>query len=68
MTKAVRIENADTSHYKLTVQVFDKGRHGDPDILVQEIPLDYPTAMTTAYIHADRYLVIKETPVTTPGE
>lgn len=65
MTKKVRIENADTSHYKVLVQVFDKGRDGEPDTLVQEIPLGHPTAMADTYIHSSRYLVIKEAPATT---
>ena len=67
MTKAIRIENADTSDWKVVVQVWDKGAQGTPeqpptpDTLVQEINLDYPTAMTNGvYITSTRYLVIKE--------
>lgn len=65
MTKAVRVENADTSAHKLIVQVWDKGRdfgEGDiePDVLVSEHALDYPTAMAEVYVHASRYLVVKE--------
>lgn len=62
MTKKVRIENADTSNYKVVVQVFDKGGEGAPDTLVKEIELSHPTAMTgdDCYIHSGRYLVVKE--------
>lgn len=67
MTKKVRIENADTSHYKLVAQLFDKGREGEPDTLVTEFQLDYPTALAEIYIHSTRYIVIKEAPATTPG-
>ena len=67
MTKAIRVENADTSDYKVIVQVWDKGTPGTPDqpptpdTLVQEIKLDYPTAMTNGvYLTSTRYLVVKE--------
>lgn len=65
MTKRVRIENADTTDYKVVVQVWDKGYpEGEPDKLVQEISLDYPTAMTgdSVYLTSTRYLVVKEKP------
>jgi hypothetical protein len=58
MTKAIRVENADTSNHKVVVQVWDKG---DPiDTLVREIFLDFPTAMANEAIFDTRYLVIKE--------
>jgi hypothetical protein len=66
MTKQVRIENADTSAYKVCVQVWDKAvatTDGVPqsDTLVREVLLDYPTAMTNdVYITSTRYLVVKE--------
>lgn len=62
MTKRVRIENADTATYKVIVQIWDKGSDGQPDTLVKEITLPYPTAMTgdDVYITSTRYLVIKE--------
>jgi len=67
MTKKVRIENADTSDFKVIVQVWDKGQllpdaGNEPDKLVREIRLDNPTAMTgdDCYITDTRYLVIKE--------
>ena len=65
MTKAVRIENADTSDHKLVVQVWDKGRdlgngNIEPDTLDRETPLNHPTAMAEICVHSSRYLVIKE--------
>ena len=69
MTKKVRIENADTSDYKVVVQVWDKGRQTgpaegecEPDVLVKEIRLDFPTAMTgdDVYLTSTRYVVVKE--------
>lgn len=63
MTKHVRIENADNSNYKVVVQTWDKGQNGEPDTLVEEQALNYPTAMTHAstYLTSTRYLVVKET-------
>lgn len=63
MTKMVRIENADTSAYKVLVQVWDKGYpEGEPDRLVEEVVLGHPTAMTgsNVFITSTRYLVVKE--------
>jgi hypothetical protein len=62
MTKKVRIENADTSTYKVAVQIWDKGMGGAPDTLVREVRLDYPTAMTSddVYLTSTRYIVVKE--------
>lgn len=63
MTKQVRIENADTSLYKLVVEVWDKGYpEGEPDRLSQTLPLDYPTSMASTYVTSTRYLVVKEVP------
>lgn len=65
MTKLVRIENADTSAYKVIVEVWDKGYpEGQPDKLAKTVNLDYPTAMTDAsiYLTSTRYLVVKEAP------
>lgn len=65
MTKLVRIENADTSAYKVVVEVWDKGYpEGQPDKLAKTVNLDYPTAMTDAniYLTSTRYLVVKEAP------
>lgn len=63
MTKRVRVENADGSDYKVVVQVWDKSyMEGQPDTLVRELKLDYPTALTPEdlYITNTRYLVVKE--------
>jgi hypothetical protein len=63
MTKRVRIENADTSSYKVVVQIWDKGYpDGTPDVLAKEILLNNPTDITTddVYLTSTRYLVVKE--------
>lgn len=65
MTKAVRIENADTSAYKVRVRIFDrKGDLPDPknDTLVREQILEHASAMTdsSTYIHSSRYIVVDE--------
>ena len=63
MTKQVRVENADTSSYKVVVEVWDRGYPaGQPDILAKTIRLDHPTAITGSdcYITSTRYLVVKE--------
>ena len=61
MTKKIRVENADTSPYKVVVETWDKGFDGAPDTLVFTANLDYPTALTNdVYITSTRYLVVKE--------
>jgi hypothetical protein len=63
MTKKVRIENADSAHYKVVVQIWDKGYpEGKPDVLVKEIPLNNPCDITgdDVYLTSTRYLIIKE--------
>lgn len=63
MTKKVRIENADTSSYKVLVQVWDKGYpEGQPDKMAFERVLANPADMTDdgIYITSTRYLVVKE--------
>lgn len=70
MTKHIRVENADTSDYKVVVEVWDKGVAGEPDKLAFTENLDYPTAMTSSavYLTSTRYVVIKEAePETQPG-
>lgn len=65
MTKHIRIENADMSEYKVRVQVFEKIHPaGDPDTLVSEEILGFPTAMTTTgvYLTSTRYVVVSELP------
>ena len=68
MTKKVRIENADTSSFKVIVEVWDKSADGSPDVLVKTINLDWPTAMTgdDVYLTNSRYIVVKEAPVSAP--
>lgn len=62
MTKSVRVENADTSSYKVKVFVEDKDAEGN--WVRQDTPtgLDFPTAMQTFGIHSSRRLVIEEAP------
>lgn len=61
MTKHVRIENADTSPYKVEVEVWDKSSDpGVPDSLFSTHKLDYPTALADLTIWSNRYLVVKE--------
>lgn len=62
MTKLVRIENADSSDYKVLVEVWEKDYQGGLDTLIDTIHLDYPTAMTgsNVCITSTRYLVVKE--------
>ena len=64
MTKAVRIENADNSSFKVVVEIWDKSVDGKPDTLARTINLDHPTAMAGAdgsvYLTATRYIVVRE--------
>jgi len=71
MTKRVRIENADTSDYKVVVEVWDKGYSKDngdgavtvtPDTLAFTRELSHPCAMTgdDIYLTSTRYVVVKE--------
>lgn len=62
MTKKIRIENADTSSYKVVVQVWDKGQDGQPDVMAFERNLDSPCSMTgdDIYLTSTRYVVVKE--------
>lgn len=61
MTKLVRVENADTSSYKVVVERWEKGLNGADDVLIATYNLDYPTAMTNGvYITSTSYLVVKE--------
>ena len=62
MTKAVRIENADTSDHKLQVEVWEKGAEGTPDLIVETLALGHPTALVERHVHASRYLVVREVP------
>ena len=63
MTKHIRVENADTSNWKVVVEVWDKGYPaGEPDKLAETIRCDYPTAMAQTFITSTRYLIVKEAP------
>lgn len=65
MTKHIRVENADTSDWKVIVEVWDRGYpEGAPDKLAFTERLDHPTAMTSSavYLTSSRYVVIKEAP------
>lgn len=64
MTKRIRVENGDTSSWKVMVEVWGKGLEKDgsvePDILVKTVELNYPADLSEFYIHSTQYLVIKE--------
>lgn len=62
MTKRVRVENADTSSFKVIVEVWEKGYQDAPDTLANTIELNNPTDMTgtDVYLTSTRYLVVKE--------
>lgn len=62
MTKQVRIENADTSDFKIIVETWDKSYPpGGPDILAKTQRLNHPCFMTNdTYITSTRYLVVRE--------
>ena len=60
MTKAIRIENADTSNHKVVVEIWERHGVSEPDKLVETKELSHPTQMETLTIWGSRYLVIKE--------
>jgi hypothetical protein len=59
MTKQIRIENADTSDHKVRIHVEDRNANGEW-VRVKTLEADYPTTMTTEYIHSTRRLVVEE--------
>lgn len=62
MTKRVRIENADcnTSAW-LLVEVWERGSGMEgEDVLVEVNQITGPADILSAYIHSNRYIVIKE--------
>jgi hypothetical protein len=59
MSKSIRIENADTSDHKVVVEVWEGGDHIEPK-KINEIRLDYPTALTTQLVYKGQFLVIRE--------
>lgn len=61
MTKTVRIENADTSDYKVRVTVQDKNPISGEWVDTQVINLDYPTAQTNnVYLTSTRRFIVEE--------
>ena len=63
MTKKIRIENADSSSFKVVVQTWDKGYpEGSPDTMASEALYSGPTDLREFYITSTRYLVVKEIP------
>ena len=60
MTKLVRIENADTSKYKVVVEVWQKRGEGQPDEKVSEKLLNFPTALVEAHVWDSQYLIDRE--------
>jgi hypothetical protein len=65
MTKTVRIENADTSDYKVKVTIQDKNFDTGEWQNTCTINLDYPTAESNGlYITSTRRLIVEEDGVT----
>ena len=60
MTKKVRVENADTSNYKVVVQVWTKNTTGGSDVMREERILQNPTDLFDFFIWQEQYLIIKE--------
>lgn len=59
MTKTIRIENADTSDWRVDVEVWDVVEGGKL-VLVAVHQLDNPATMKELYITNTRHLVVKE--------
>lgn len=59
MTKKVRIENADTSDYKVLIQVWEKQGEGQDAVMVTEHQPLHPTALQEVTLWRGRYLVVK---------
>ena len=62
MTKSVRIENADTSSYKVRVTAQEKNAEGAWVDAVGEKPTEllYPTSLATVGIHATKRYIVEE--------
>ena len=60
MTKAIRIENADTSTHKVRVFKEHKNEAGEWVRAGPAIELDYPTQLATEYVHSHQRLVVEE--------
>lgn len=61
MTKKIRIENADTSDWKVVVQQWERGQNNEPDRFIAETELNNPTDLKEFLIWKEKYLIIKET-------
>ena len=62
MTKQVRIENADTSSYKLRVYIERKTEAGEwvRDPNDAPVHLEYPCMMHAGWVHQSQRLVVEE--------
>jgi hypothetical protein len=61
MTKRVRVENADSSNYRVAVEVYQTGYpDGAPDVLVETRVLTHACDLADFYIHAGRYIKVRE--------
>lgn len=56
MTKAIRIENADTANYKVVVEVYENGQ------IIDTFLLAYPAQLKETFITSTRHLVVRELP------
>lgn len=62
MTKSVRIENADTSSYKVRITYQSKDTEGNwvDETNTPVAELLHPTALTTVGIHSSRRVIVEE--------
>ena len=60
MTKKIRVENADSSTWKVVVETWRKGVEGEPDVKIADRELNYPCDLGDFMIWGDQYLVVKE--------
>lgn len=62
MTKSVRIENADTSSYKVKLTAQEKNIDGVWVDVAYEQPTElvYPTSMATVGIHSGKRYIVEE--------
>jgi len=59
MTKLVRIENGDTSDHRLLVELWNIDENGN-HFIVEKRHLNFPTDLTTMYLHGKLYVKITE--------
>lgn len=64
MTKAIRIENADTSNHKVRVFVETKNAAGEwvRGTATRFVDLNTPTQLVQDYVHSGQRLVVEELP------